>query len=208
MIEDLCQRIIEASGLEVDRKWSPWVKRIDEIDPAKKGGYMFTGEYIQDRTIEHEPKAGLTLACARHGSRKYNRNYYRLVLLHPSGDIMEPVGDEISDEDRGWALLLKPEVEKQLLTISSYYAHSGIPPAEELPMEPQVSRSDCQGGKMRTETVTITITYPVLEARDMVEPSSVKIESGAYEVVSFSPADVSANFYWQTGAVFLRLLAL
>ena len=224
-IENLYQRIIEASDLDIDRKWSPWVKRIDSIDSTKKGGYMFVGDFIQDRTIEYEPKAGLALACARHGSRKYNQNYYQLILLHPSGDI-EPIGDEVSDEDRGWALLLKPEVEKQLLTISLYYAHSDIPSADELPMKPQIPQSDLQdddglfdiisagfsagtlgtdkaidlfkGEEMRTETVTIAVTYP----------SSIKsmLESGAYEVVRFSPSDVPASFYWQPGAVFLRLL--
>ncbi|KKK56300.1 hypothetical protein LCGC14_3065920, partial [marine sediment metagenome] len=135
MIENLFQRIIEASGLDIDRKFLPWVKRIDSIDSTKKGGYMFVGDFIQDRTIEYEPKAGLALACARHGSRKYNQNYYQLILLHPSGDI-EPINDEISDEDRGWALLLKPEVEKQLLTISSHHTHGDIPSVGKLLMEP------------------------------------------------------------------------
>ena len=173
MIENLHQRIIEASGLDIDRKWLPWVKRIDSIDSTKKGGYMFIGEFIQDRTIEYEPKAGLVLACARQGSRKKNNNYYQLVLLHPSGDI-ELTGNEWSDEDRGWAFLIKPEVEEQLLTISSHHTHSDIPS----------------------------------EGKLLMEPSSIKsmLESGAYEVVRFSPSDVPASFYWQNGAVFLRLL--
>lgn len=123
MIENLYQKIIEASGLDVDRKWKPWAKYIDSIDLAKKGGYMFVGDMIYDQTLEYKPEARLILACARYGSRKYSQNYYRLVLLHQSGDA-EAVGEEVSDEDRGWALVIRPEVERHLKAISSHAEHA------------------------------------------------------------------------------------
>lgn len=117
MIENLHNKVIGASGLDIDRKFSPWAKFIDKINYDKKDGYMFVGEFIKDRTIEFDPKERLILVCARYGSRKNASNYYRLCILRSSGDV-EAVGEEFSDEDRGWALVIRPEVERLLESIS------------------------------------------------------------------------------------------
>lgn len=108
---NLKTELLRASEIQIDHRFKNWAKIIDSVDTSKRDGYMYNGRYINDGTIELEPRRYVILCAAQSGSRAYNYYQYQVLILHPNGEIEKTdVEDDEKQNGRGWALRLRDGV--------------------------------------------------------------------------------------------------
>jgi hypothetical protein len=113
-IHDLYDAINVISRLEFDHRWKSWVKEITGVDREASNGYMYTGQFLQDGTVEiTKGERRLFLVAAESGSRKYRTCYYTVVELTEEGTLKKHDIDD-NDDKRGWALRMRNDIEALL----------------------------------------------------------------------------------------------
>lgn len=110
LLETFLDDIILTADLPIDDRAPRWAKYIDQVDTAKRDGWMFIGEFINDGTVEVVlDKPCLILAQSSVTDDKMRSGYLRyfaLVILLTDGDL-HPTGIKTDDRRGGWALRLR-----------------------------------------------------------------------------------------------------
>ena len=111
-IINLHEDVMKASGLEIDNRFTSWMKWIDSVDTTKSNGYALVGDFINNRTIEITPadKPRLILAMAVSGSRNYNHKYFAVMQLNPDGSLENTGIETDTCDDYSWALRIRDDV--------------------------------------------------------------------------------------------------
>jgi len=91
-----------------DRRWKSWGKIIRSVDPQKKGGWAFEGEWVprNREDLYREIPVGeddLILLYDERGSRKYHAPFVRLMVVQ--GEELRPICEPIKGWD--WAISAK-----------------------------------------------------------------------------------------------------
>lgn len=123
-ISDLFKEAIEASGLNTDYRFKQYVKWIDVVDFEKSNGYAFVGDFVNHGTVEYQiGKPRLLLVQSTTGSMKYNHQNFQVIRMNPDGSL-EKTAIHDTDEERGWALRIRGEVDTLLNELSQAEAPS------------------------------------------------------------------------------------
>jgi hypothetical protein len=111
-VDDLYQKLMTISGLEVDDRFSSWIKFVDVVNPDSPGAYMFEGPFLQAGTVEVVPERQLFIVSTTTGSRRYQTTQYVLMEKTADGKLVKHHTED--DNKRGWSLRMRPYVDKLL----------------------------------------------------------------------------------------------
>lgn len=113
-ITNLYERIMAVSELEVDNRFKSWIRHLTGVNPKLKGAFMFEGHFVNNQTVEIRRGDATFLVASETGSRQYHNTTYVIVTLRHG--VLGLSDIEVTDEDPGWALLIRDDVAEILRT--------------------------------------------------------------------------------------------